>query len=295
MDDSIPLRRVLGAAAVAGTLPYLTLKTLWLTGHPVGVTVPGLLDGPAMTALNTATLLLDLCVVALAAALGARRRLPAVPLLLAGWAATGLLLPVALLSPAALLRAGTDGAGLAAWVRPLVYGGFGWQAVFLLAAFALLARDRWGARVTVPVPPPGAVEGLARTTAAGGVVVGLLAVVAGVAAAAARPSFPGVVGAAVDATAALTGALGVLALRRGRAGWSPVLMTFTGSAVLFTGGLWTLVSATAGPLATDRPLYVLAQLCGLLAGFAVAVAGMLVVSGRMCGPVTVSPRPAPVP
>ncbi|MER5674378.1 hypothetical protein [Pseudonocardia alni] len=293
MTDSIPLRRVLGAAAVAGTLPYLTLKSLWLTGHPVGVTVPGLLDGPAMTAMNTVTLVLDLCVVALAAALASRRRLPAPPVLLAGWGATGLLVPVALLAPAALLRIGPEAAGLAGWVRPLVYGGFGWQAVCLLAAFTLLARDRWGARVTRPLAPPAAVAALLRTTASGGAVVGLLALVTGVAAAADPPTFPAVAVAVVDGAAAVAGTAGVAALRRGRRGWWPVVAAFTGSAVLFCDGLWTTASAVAAPLATDRPLYALAQLCGLLAGFALAVAGLLAVSGRVHAPVA-APPPVPV-
>jgi hypothetical protein len=133
--------RAVGWAAAAGTLPYLTLKAIWLSGNPVGVVDPAVMAGPAMGVLNGVTVLLALLVIALAFALTHPfgRRLPAWSLLLPMWVGTGLLLPVAIsILPATLLLA-AEGAGspdfLEAWVRPLVYGGFAWQAIFLLGAF----------------------------------------------------------------------------------------------------------------------------------------------------------------
>ncbi|MFD2354901.1 hypothetical protein ACFSTC_45040 [Nonomuraea ferruginea] len=54
--------------AMAAMLPYLTLKVLWLTGSPVGVTDPALMDDSAMYGMNVLTFGMD--AVALVLALG---------------------------------------------------------------------------------------------------------------------------------------------------------------------------------------------------------------------------------
>ena len=139
-------RRAVAGAAILGTLPYLGLKAMWLTGNPVGTVDPTMLDSTSMRAFNGVTVGMDLCVILLAVALTAAwgRRLPAPAVLLPAWVATGFLLPIAISVLPGMAVTGVDGAGsdgLAGWVRPMVYGGFGWQGLFLLVAFALYATD----------------------------------------------------------------------------------------------------------------------------------------------------------
>ncbi|GAA1283324.1 hypothetical protein GCM10009609_55110 [Pseudonocardia aurantiaca] len=73
-----PGHRALGWLAAAGTLPYVLLKCLWLTGSTVGTRDPAFLADPVIHTMNAVTLGMDLVVVALALALthrwGATRR-----------------------------------------------------------------------------------------------------------------------------------------------------------------------------------------------------------------------------
>lgn len=283
--------RPLAVAAALGTLPYLLLKTFWLTGNPVGVEDPALISSSSMVALNAATAVLDLAVVALAFTLTSAwgRRLPAVAVLLPAWVATGLLGPIALTGlPAALVAAATgsgDALGLAGWVRPTVYGGFTWQAVFLLAAFAVYARERWSAAVRRPAPADGPVATLLRACAGGGVATAVLGAVLALLGGVLAGGWVPVVGAAANAVFPLAGAVGVLALARGRvagrARTAAVVAAWCGSAAAFSGGLWTAVTTlgTTDLAAAGNPAAGLAELCCLLAGFALAVAGLLAVSG----------------
>ncbi len=149
------------------------------------------------------------------------------------------------------------------WVQPLVYGGFAWQAVFLGAAFLRHARSRWpltGLGSGGPVVPVVAGGGAAAATLSAGLYVlvgGPIALV----------------------TAALTaaGAIGVLGLARGRRSWWWLTAAWTGSAVMFAWGLYGIMLATTGALGgLVDPMTGLAQLTGLLGGFALAVAGLLV-------------------
>ena len=127
------LHRAVGWAAVAGTLPYLTLKALWLARVDAGLPDPAMLTDSTMIAMNGITAAMDALVIALALALTHRwgYRLPAWLLLLPVWVGTGFLVPIAVVNlPATvfLLGAGStvaDGS-LAPWVGPLVYGGFAW-------------------------------------------------------------------------------------------------------------------------------------------------------------------------
>ena len=77
--------------------------------------------------------------------------MPAVLLLIPVWVGTGLLAPIALGVPLGLAAQAIAGGspvpahnGLHGWVYAVVYGGFAVQAVCLLTAFALYARDRAG-------------------------------------------------------------------------------------------------------------------------------------------------------
>ncbi len=244
-----------------------------------------------MVALNAATAVLDLAVVALAFTLTSAwgRRLPAVAVLLPAWVATGLLGPIALTGlPAALVAAATgsgDALGLADWVRPMVYGGFTWQAVFLLAAFAVYARSRWSVAVRRPAPPDGPVATLLRACVGGGVATAVLGAALALLGGVLAGGWVPIVGAAANAVFPLVGAAGVLALVRGRvtgrAHTAAVVAAWCGSAAAFSGGLWTAVTTlgTTDLAAGGNPAAGLGELCCLLAGFALAVAGLLAVSG----------------
>ncbi|MEV0532027.1 hypothetical protein [Kitasatospora sp. NPDC050463] len=150
------VRAVAAAVAVAATVPYLSLKLLWLTGHPVGAGAPNELDD--LRLVNLLSFGMDAIAVLLALAFVRPwgRRAPAGLLAFPMWVATGLLgtilvaLPLFLLSTLVLGpedASADDGAGggPAGWVFPVVYGGFAVQGVALIAAFLLYARQRWAA------------------------------------------------------------------------------------------------------------------------------------------------------
>lgn len=295
---TLTTRRVLGGVAALATLPYVSMKLAWLTGNPVGVLDPQILEGAGMPAMNAITLLLDLCVVALAVALGSRaaRRLPAPAVLLPAWVATGLLVPIALVSlPMTLALPTPDEPGMAAWVHPMVYTGFTVQGACLLAAFALYARDRWGARLADPSPAPDAVRPLLRAVVGGGTVTAVLAAGLRVLGGALTGEPIALVPATVTAALTLAGAAAVLALAAGRSGTALVTTAWIGSAVAFADGLYATaitMGATELSAGDGSPAAGIAHVAGLLAGFALAVAGLLTVSGSARPARTQSSRPA---
>lgn len=289
VHGTLTTRRVLGGVAALATLPYVTMKLAWLTGNPVGVLDPRILEGAGMPVMNAITVLLDLCVVALAVALGSRAalRMPALPVLLPAWVATGLLVPIALVSlPLTIAFPPAGDLGMAAWVRPMVYGGFTVQGACLLAAFASYARDRWGARIAEPAPVPDAVRPLLRALAGGGAVTAVLAAGLQTVGGALTGEPAALVAAVVPAVLVLAGAAGVLLLAAGRSGVAVVTAAWTGSAVAFANGLYvTAITMAATELAagTGAPVAGTAHVAALLAGFALAVAGLLAVSGSPAG------------
>lgn len=285
-DGTLTVRRLLGGTAALATLPYVTMKIAWLSGNPVGVTDPQVLHGSGMPVLNAVTLLLDACVIALAVALGSRAtlRLPALPVLLPVWAATGLLIPIALVSlPMTLALPSAAGAGgMESWVRPMVYGGFTVQGACLLAAFGLYARDRWGARLAGTPTVPDTVRPLSRAVAGGGAVTGVLAAALQVLGGALADDPLALVPAVVTAALIVAGVAGVLRLAAGRSGPAVVAAAWIGSAVAFADGLYATaltMGATELSMGAASPATGLAHVAGLLAGFALAVAGLLSVSG----------------
>lgn len=295
--DTITTRRVLGAVAALATLPYVSMKIAWLVGNPVGVLDMRVVEGAGMAAMNAITLLLDACVVVLAVTLGSRAalRLPALPVLLPAWVATGLLVPIALVSlPMTLLLPRPDDPGLAAWVHPMVYGGFTVQGACLLAAFALYARDRWGARLATPAPAPDAVRPLLRAVVGGGVVTAVLAAGLRILGGVLTGEPIALVPAAVTAVLGLAGAAGVWRLAAGRSGTALVTSAWVGSAVVFAEGLYATaitMGATELSAGAASPAAMLSHVVGLLSGFALAVAGLLAVSGSVAG----APRTAGAP
>ncbi|GAA1837840.1 hypothetical protein GCM10009836_15760 [Pseudonocardia ailaonensis] len=272
---STPVRPVIGRLAAAGTLPYVAIKSAWLTGHPIGVPDPGMLEGTSMTVLNAVTVLLDACVVALALALTHPwgRRLPVVALLLPAWVGTGLLLPVGISFVPALWLAFGGGpvGGLDGWVRPLVYGGFAWQAVFLVIALWTHVRDRWELRGAVPA----GFGPLARALAGGGTVLALVSAVLQLGSGISGGGAQILVG-TVNAALAVAGAVGVVTLLRG-GGRAAAVAAWLGSGAMFSWGLYTTALTMGGTVmaAGTTPASGLAALTGLLAGFALAPAGLL--------------------
>ena len=278
-----------GWAAVAGTLPYLTLKVAWLAGAQVGVRDPAALADPSITVLNAVTLGMDLVVIVLAMALTHRwgRRLPAWLVLLPIWVGVGFLAPMVLgVVPGLLLQlAGPPSTSpLQPWVQPMVYGGFAWQGVFLGTAFVLYARRRWGAAVEVAAAPARALVPLLRVLAGGGIAMAALSALLRLADGFSGGGFARAGSLAVQAVMAgfaVAGALGV----RGLVGttarrWAATAAAFAGSAAMFSWGLWSAVTTMAGTaLGGAAPLAGTAALTGLLGGFALAVAGMLALVG----------------
>ncbi|MEV7442089.1 hypothetical protein AB0O22_13155 [Streptomyces sp. NPDC091204] len=273
-------RRILGAVAIAATVPYLALKTAWLSGSRIGIPDGSVLlePGPFFTAANTVTLAMDASVLLLVLVLTRPWgiRMPAWLLAVPVFVATGLLTPIIIAFPGQLLiRAlgfGAEPAVVAArepfldpWVFNVVYSGFVVQGLALAGLFVPYARERWG-RLWQGVPGeevhPDGVRGRGRLPSSTGVVAAASAP-AGLAVAAvyAYWAFGGTAGlaaeqvathsaetgvvAAVHGMCALAAVAGALLLARGgglRARW-PLALAWLGAGASLTWGAWTLLAA----------------------------------------------------
>ncbi|MFF4578977.1 hypothetical protein [Streptomyces sp. NPDC001389] len=291
--------RILRAAALAATLPYLTLKAAWLAGSRIGIPADSILlkGGTTLAVGNAVTLAMDACVILLVLVLtrpwGAR--VPGRLLTLPVFVATGLLTPIVLGYPAQLLvKALGLGAGEAAraarvpfldpWVFAVVYGGFIIQAIALAGLFVPYARRRWGRRWQGALgrrlpSPTGVVAGAAATAGAAvaaahgywafGGTAGLSAEMA-----AAHSAETGVVSGA-HAICALAAAAGALVLARGGARparW-PLALTWIGSSAALGWGAWMLTAALGVNLGEEELsttalllAYAGQMITGLLAG-----------------------------
>ncbi|MFK0047361.1 hypothetical protein ACIQU4_25245 [Streptomyces sp. NPDC090741] len=265
-------RKALRVAALAATVPYLVLKSAWLSGSRVGIPDDSPLLDPGMflTAANTVTLAMDASVLVLVLVLTRPwgMRVPPWLLTLPAFVATGLLTPILIAFPAQLLirAAGQGGpahAGevarpfLDSWVFTVVYSGFSIQALALAGLFVPYARERWGRRwqgvLGRRLPSPTGV--VAGAAALGGLVLAAVHVYwafggaagLGEERAAAHTAVAGVVSGA-HAICALAAAAGALLLVRGgsRAAWWPLALTWIGSAAALCWGLWPWV-ASLGP------------------------------------------------
>jgi hypothetical protein len=280
--------RVLGGLAAVGTLPYLTIKFSWLSGGTAGAREPAFLTDPTIVAANAVTFAMDLVVIGLAFALTSRwgDRLPAWLVLLPMWVGTGFLVPMAVsVMPATAVTSLTttpEPTAFEPWLPALVYGGFAWQGVFLGAAFVAYALRRWSGAVVAaaPVAPP--LLPLLRVITAGGCVMAGAAALLhlGVGLTAGSAVTLGLQ--AVDAALAVAGAVGAVLLVRARAAgrWAATAAAWTGSAAMFSWGLYTVVvRLTANGYTGLTAAGGAAQVAGLLGGFALAVAGMLALVG----------------
>ncbi|WP_380284451.1 hypothetical protein [Kitasatospora purpeofusca] len=303
-----PVGRVRTAAAwtaVAATVPYLTLKLLWLTGHPVGAGDADAMDD--LWLLNLLTFGMDAIAVVLALAFVRPwgRRAPAGLLAFPMWVATGLLgtilvaLPLILLSTLVLgpEDSATSGAdnGPSGWVFTLVYGGFALQGLALITGFLLYARERWAGLLRrdrigdLPSSPT------LTTQRAFACVAALLA--AGVAAARLYWAFGGAAGlpvawqeqrgrsvAVMDAVTAVmavaaVAALLVLVFRR-RPGWrlrGPLAVVWTAAGSVFAWGAWQLVAFGTSVTASADPREAVPGLLPLVEAVQV-VTGLLVLA-----------------
>ncbi|WP_371615274.1 hypothetical protein [Streptomyces sp. NBC_00454] len=266
-------RRFLRAAAIAATVPYLTLKTAWLAGSHIGIPDGSVLLEPGsafFTALNGLSLVMDSSVVLLVLVLTRPwgMRVPSWLLVLPVFIATGLLTPIVLGFPGQLLlRAmglGPDEAARAVeapflepWVFNLVYPGFIIQAMALAGLFVPYARERWGRRwqgvLGARLPSPtGVVAGAAAAVAAVVAATHLYWAFGGTAghdpAQIAQYSSDTAVVSAVHAICALTAAAGALMLAKGgdRRAWWPLAVAWTGSAATSCWGMWMMVAVAGG-------------------------------------------------
>ncbi|PXY37534.1 hypothetical protein [Prauserella flavalba] len=253
-------RHVLCYVAIAGVLPYLLLKIVWVAGGTLGATDPTFLREPAMIAGNAFTAFMDLVaiLVVLAFTYDWGQRLPAWLVLFPIWVGTGFLAPIALSSPVIGLNLAMepgDGAQLATWVTPVVYGSFAWQGFTLLAAFVLYARTRWPHVFagTAPRGPVGVGTGAGAVLALGtGLAHVWWAIVPEEGVNVASRFLDGVHGVLALAAA---GAVLTLAGRRLR---GRLVLAWTGSGVMFAWGFWAVFTAVAMAGDTDPVHLVLA-------------------------------------
>ena len=147
---SLPvIRRVIGYAAIAATIPYLTLKVVWLSGGTVGMADPEVFSDPLYTFGNLLSVGMDAIAILMALVFTQAwgRRIPAWLVLFPMWVATGFLAPIMVFMPFAPLSFGgaSESLGpLRSWVYLFVYGGFAAQGLLLSAAFVLYVQNRWG-------------------------------------------------------------------------------------------------------------------------------------------------------
>ncbi|AOS63892.1 hypothetical protein [Actinoalloteichus hymeniacidonis] len=144
------IRLIVGYAAILAILPYFTLKLFWIAGSTAGITSASSVDPAVIQGGNIVTAAMEiiaaLIIIAFTHAWGAR--IPVFLVLAPTWVGTGLLAPFVITGPVVAVSVLTGSASvgddsLAAWVGPLVYVGFGAQAIGIAASFVLYARDRW--------------------------------------------------------------------------------------------------------------------------------------------------------
>ncbi|AEF42845.1 hypothetical protein [Hoyosella subflava] len=151
-----PARWAISLIAIAATGPYLALKAHWLSGGRIGLNDPEFGTGTIMLALNAVTAAMEIVAVVLALAFVTAwgRRLPSLLVVAPMWVATGLLGQILITLPIQLAIGATSEPGvdehlpeppIESWVFAVVYAGFAILGIFLIAGFALYARDRWSA------------------------------------------------------------------------------------------------------------------------------------------------------
>jgi hypothetical protein len=260
-------RLVAGYTAIAFILPYLALKTAWVSGAPVGMTNKSMVAQPGMLALNMLTLCMD--AIALLLALTFTHswglRAPVWPALFPMWVATGFLAPIAVVVPMTVLaRIFGSGPGpqsssapspIEPWAAAVVYTSFVGQGLALMAAFLLYVRARWDGllrtRIADGQPPHSAIALLGKAAAVVATAVGLLHLLWAAGAPLGLSSRllqeRGLSFHLLHAAFGLAGlgaAAGIVMLvsRIGRRPlWLPLSLAWTGSSAMFSWGAWLLL------------------------------------------------------
>ncbi|MDN5893834.1 MAG: hypothetical protein L0H93_07370, partial [Nocardioides sp.] len=163
METASRGRWIISLLAIAGALPYIGLKVLWLSGSRVGLNDSDFGTSSVMQVANFLTMGMDTVAVlmALAFVTGWGQRIRARLVLFPMWIGTGFLAPILVIVPLQLAAGTTStesaarAAPIAEWVYAMVYGGFMWQGLFLLTGFVLYSRHRWGASLGWRLRTPG--------------------------------------------------------------------------------------------------------------------------------------------
>lgn len=308
-------RLLVGYLSIAAILPYFLLKLAWVAGSTVGIATTSPIDADVLRGGNAVTMALEVVAafIILAFTHSWGLRAPAWLVLAPAWVGTGLLAPFIFTGP---VVAGSGSAGdgsLAPWVGPLVYLGFGAQAVGIVVSFVLYVRARW----------PQVLGGRLQDRSGGpyqpalvfllAVMIALLAVITGARAMWAAGSGAGLgedqaagrglaeqmadAGTAMFAVAAAIGLWMLIRRSPGRARtWAPLVMAWIGGGAVFGSGLYPMVllilgTAGLGPAGTGAGLVPFVNLTQVVVGTVAAVTGifLLVDLGRAA----VGPRRLP--
>ncbi|AXE38023.1 hypothetical protein [Acidipropionibacterium virtanenii] len=291
-------RLVIGYLSIAAILPYFILKLAWVAGSTAGIATASPIDADVLWGGNAVTMALEVVAafIILAFTHSWGLRAPAWLVLAPAWVGTGLLAPFVVTGPV-VAGSGSGGDGsLAPWVGPLVYLGFGAQAIGIAVTFILYVRARW----------PQALGGRMRDRSGGpyqpalvfllGVMIALLAVVTATRVIWAAGSDSGLSadqianrGAAewtADAGTALfavAAAIGLWILVRRRPGrmptWVPLAMAWIGGGAVFGTGLYPMVllligTAGLGPAGSGEGLVPFVNLTQVVVGTVAAVTGI---------------------
>ncbi|WP_157429561.1 hypothetical protein [Actinomadura oligospora] len=294
------LRLAIAYLTCAACVPYIALKLTWLFGGNLGVNDTGMMHSTKVEVANVITFALDATtiLIELAFTYGWGRRLPSWLVVVPIWVGTGLLAPLALGIPLGTIvqfamgeGSPTSSAGASAldpWVFVVVYGGFITQAAGLTVAFAFYAKARWPEAFAllardVPAGPTDVMRRFLAWAAAVPmafvVIVDLYWAFGGDGGRKTDLSATQQVIQFVDASLALAGAAGALALVQRRSGrlLVPMIATWVGGAAGFSYGLFTCLVA-ADPDTTT--LMNLDALAGMLGGLVIALAGASLIAER---------------
>lgn len=292
---------------VSGCLPYLALKTAWISGSSVGIPASSMLHSEhfadLLVGVNFVTLLMDAAVLALVLVLTRPwgRQFPAWIILVPTWTATGLLGPILVAFPVqkaadviGTTQTQASAAMLEPWVFDTVYAGFGLQAVGLGALFMAYSFRRWPhvrargferashapastlrnnvyaycAAITPAVPL--ALQTMWAVLAATGTGPAYLTQLG-------RNDVLGHAAMALFASAALVGAVLLVHRPHQVPAVLPLVLAWSGSGSLATWGAWRLLallipSASGPPSAMEVGLFAAQLVAGLLSGYLLAQA-----------------------
>ncbi|MEV8637706.1 hypothetical protein AB0395_39280 [Streptosporangium sp. NPDC051023] len=312
------LRLTAVAVALAGVLPYLTLKIIWLTGGTLGIADPAWVRDGALFGLNLLTFAMDAVatLILLAFVLPWGRRIPAGAILPPMWVGIGLLVPIAVEAPLGFLIDLLSGTPLsspndpvAGWVYLVVYTGFTCQAIGLTVGFLHHARSRWPGVFTSRVSEGAASRTRELQTFVAWGIAGVSVILAAINLTWLLGSTGGLsvevagersvfffLRAAVNTLLPLAVAIGLLTIVRGRSDRrlrGPVILAWLGSGAMFAWPLWEMIirftpTELSGRGAGDAGVLGLVSLFTLLTGLVAGMTGAFALVDRVR---SAAPRP----